>query len=75
MSTPLERISELFADSVYQSYKKQRYGLKSCKAKVDPEFAQDLRDLLIRTNEMNTCGLSFGAGCSKVTIEEKIKTL
>jgi hypothetical protein len=75
MSTPLERINELFADSVYQAYKKQRYGLKSCKAKVDPEYAQDLKELLVRTNEMNTCGLTFGGGCSKISIEEKIKTL
>ena len=75
MPTPLERISELFADSIYISYKKQRYGLKSCKAKVDPEFAQDLRELYIRSTEMNGCNLTFGGGCSKLSIEEKIKTL
>jgi hypothetical protein len=75
MPTPLERISELFADSVYISYKKQRYGLKTCKAKVDAEFAQDLRELYKRASEMNTCNLTFGGGCSKLSIEEKIKTL
>ena len=75
MPTPLEHISELFADSVFISYKVQRYGIKTCKAKVDAVFAQDLRELYKRTFEMNTCGLTFGGRCSKLSIEEKIKTL
>jgi hypothetical protein len=75
MPTPLEHISELFADSVFISYRKQRYGIKSCKAKVDPDFTHDLMELYKRSSEMNTCGLTFGGGCSKLSIEEKIKTL
>jgi hypothetical protein len=72
---PIERISEVFADSVFVSYKKTRYGLKSCKATIDAEYASDLRDIYLRTLEMNTCGLTFGGGCSKISIEEKIKTI
>lgn len=75
MPTPLEHISELFADSVFISYRKQRYGIKSCKAKINAEYAQDLLEVYKRATEMNTCGLTFGGCCSKISIEEKIKTL
>lgn len=72
---PLEHISEVFADAVFVSYKKTRYGLKSCKTTVNAEYASDMRELYLRTLELNTCGLTFGGSCSKISIEEKIKTI
>lgn len=73
MST-IDHISELFAESVHVRYKKKRYGIKSCNMTVDPDYASDLRELLLRSQELDKCKLTLG-GCGLTAIEEKIKTL
>lgn len=75
--TPSEliRINEVFAQSVYARYKQKRYGLKNCSALIDADLADDLRNLLIRATEMETCSCIMSSTCSLSTIKEKINTL
>lgn len=72
---PLIRISEVFAQSVYTKYKQKRYGLKNCSALIDADFADDLRNLLIRATEMEKCECIISGACSLPVINEKINTL
>ena len=72
---PLIRINEVFAQSVYATYKRKRYGLKTCSALVDEELADDLRNLLIRGNEMHACLCDMQGFCSLSNVEEKINTI
>lgn len=72
---PLVRINEVFAESVYASYKRKRYGLKTCSALIDEELSDDLRNLLIRGREVEACGCATPASCTLTKIEEKINTI
>ena len=74
-SSELIRINEVFAQSVYARYKQKRYGLKNCSALIDADFADDLRNLLIRATEMEACLCIMSNGCSLSTIKERINTL
>lgn len=72
----LEHINELFADSVYQDMRRKRYGLKICRARVDAEFADDMRNIYMRACERKACGYeteTVACGLTKVT--ERINTL
>ena len=69
----LIRINEVFAESVYATYKRKRYGLKTCSALIDEELADDLRNFFIRGREMELCACVMPAICSLSKIEEKIK--
>ena len=72
----LEHISELFADSVFQEMQKKRFGLKTCRAKVDAELADDLRNIYMRNLERKDCGCTVEyQSCSQVEVEERINTL
>jgi len=71
----LIRINEVFAESVYASYKKKRYGLKTCSALIDEVLANNLRTLLIRGREMEECACVLPTICSLSKIEEKINTI
>lgn len=72
--TPLIRINQLFADSVFSNYRKKRYGLKKCKTTYDPEYLNDMRELLKRGTELKECCQVMGT-CDLVKLEETIKTL
>ena len=74
-SSELIRINEVFAQSVYARYKQKRYGLKNCSALIDADFADDLRNLLVRATEMEACLCIMSNGCSLSTIKERINTL
>lgn len=72
----LEHINELFADAVFQEMQKKRFGLKTCRAKVDAALADDLRTIYLRNLERKDCGCSVEyASCSQVAVEERINTL
>jgi hypothetical protein len=71
----LIRINEVFAESVYASYKRKRYGLKTCSALISEELSDDLRNLLIRGREMEQCACTMPGICSLSKIEEKINTI
>lgn len=70
----LSHINELFADAVFQEVRKRRFGLKICKAVVDAELADDLRNLYQRSLEQQACEQN-SCTCSITTIEERINTL
>jgi hypothetical protein len=72
---PLVRINEVFAQSVYAKYKQKRYGLKNCSTLINADFADDLRNLLIRATEMEECLCIMSSACSLSVIKEKINTL
>lgn len=72
----LEHINELFADAVFQEMQKKRFGLKTCRAKVDAALADDLRTIYMRNLERKDCGCSVEyTSCSQVAVEERINTL
>jgi hypothetical protein len=75
MISPLIRINQVYAQSVYAKYKQKRYGLKNCNTVINADFADDLRNLLIRATEMEACECIMSSACSLATIEEKINTL
>lgn len=72
---PLVRINEVFAQTVYAKYKRKRYGLKNCNLLINADFADDLRNLLIRATEMEKCECIMSGSCTLSVIEEKINTL
>lgn len=72
----LEHINELFADAVFQEMQKKRFGLKTCRAKVDAALADDLRTIYMRNLERKSCGYSVEyQSCSQAAVEERINTL
>ena len=75
MLNPKTRIETLFSDVTYNLYMQKRYGIRTCKNQIDQDLAADLRELLIRATEMDTCGTTLAGSCSKLTIEERINTL
>lgn len=76
MSDTLDHINELFADSLFQIMRQKRFGLKTCRAKVDYELADDLRNIYMRNLERKSCNLEIEyAGCSGERVEERINTL
>lgn len=75
MLNPKTRIETLFSDTTYNLYLQKRFGIRTCKNQIDQELAADLRELLSRATEMETCGQHLGGSCSKLTIEERINTL
>jgi len=67
-------IHKLFAESMHAEFKRRRYGIKSCNARVDADFAFDMKELLKRNEELEGCGLKLDA-CPIATIQERINTL
>ncbi len=68
------RINKVFADSIYARYKQKRYGIKTCNALVDADFANDMRELLKRNEELQACSRKL-EGCGLDRIQERIDTL
>ena len=76
MSKTLSHINKLFADSVFQEIRKKRFGLKVCKAHVDLDLADDLRNIYSRQLELIDCECNPDLGsCSRISVEERINTL
>ena len=72
----LVHINELFADSLYQEFNKDRYGLKGCKKRLDPDYAYEMKALYERGLERQNCNLpSSNCCCTFEAIEEQINTL
>lgn len=74
MDNTLTHINKIFAESVEADYKRKRYGIKTCRAKVDADFANDVRELLNRSLELEGCGLKLDS-CGIQSIKERINTL
>lgn len=72
---PLVRINQVFAQTVYSTYKQKKYGLKNCNSLIPADYADDLRNLLVRATEMENCECIISSACSLSTIKEKINTL
>ena len=68
-------INELFADSLYQEFNKDRYGLNGCKKRLDPNYAHEMKAIYERALERKNCNLVFDCCCSFEKIEEQINTL
>jgi hypothetical protein len=69
------RVNELFSETVYASYKRKRYGMKTCSAVTNEELTDDLRNLLIRSQEQEACECVLPGTCTLTAIEERINTL
>lgn len=71
-----EHINKLFADSLFQEFNRDRYGLKSCKKKLESEAAYDYKILHERAKEREKCGIvDSDCCCSLKKLEEQINTL
>ena len=76
MIDTLTHINQLFADALFQDMQRKRFGLKTCRAKVDADLADDLRNLYIRGEERKTCGCAVETvSCSHNAVIERINTL
>ena len=76
MTNTLTHINQLFADALFQEMQRKRFGLKTCRAKVDADLADDLRQLYIRGQERKDCGCNTdSASCSLTAVQERINTL
>ncbi len=71
-----EYINELFADSLYQEFNRDRFGLKSCKKRLDSDLAYDMKIIYERAKERTECGIIISDSCCSLeAIEEQINTL
>lgn len=76
MTDTLTHINQLFADALFQDMQRKRFGLKTCRAKVDADLADDLRNLYMRGEERKACGCNVdSAGCTHDAVIERINTL
>ena len=75
--SPDTKIHSELAGSVYQSFKEKKYGIKSCKIKLDMYYLSDLLFLYNRSLELDDCISIFSncIKCSSLKLEEKINTL
>jgi len=76
VTDPLTHINQLFADALFQDMQRKRYGLKVCRAKVDADLADDLRNLYVRGEERKACGCTVETtSCSHASVTERINSL
>lgn len=73
--TSLQRIHNIYAETLFAHFNQKRFGLKSCSVKIEPEFADDLIVMYKRELEKVTCGYPCSSGCGVTKLEELINTL
>ena len=69
----LEKIQCKFADSMFEIYTQKRFGLKSCRPRVQVEDIYDILNLYLNSLTVDGCGLC--PDCDLQTMNEKINTL
>ena len=74
MTSPNIKVEQLFTASMMQMYRKDFYGMSSCKLSYDPKFLRDLKELLEITTCMENNGNCF-CNCTSQLVEEKINIL
>jgi hypothetical protein len=73
---PSVYINKLLADTVWNSFRKKKYGLRNCGSnKHDPNTLFDLKYLHVSQLERISLGVTETAGCGLDKLEEKINTL
>ena len=73
---PNFHIADLVAESSYQKFNVDRFGIESCVKTVDFNIALELQTIYNRALERKACGLNEASACCPIeAIEEKIKTL
>lgn len=73
---PNFHIADLVAESTYQKFNADRFGIESCINTVDSEMALELQTIYKRLQERKACNLEDASACCPLeAIEEKIKTL
>lgn len=73
---PNFHIADLVAESSYQKFNVDRFGIESCIKTVDSKMALELQEIYNRALERKACNLSDASACCPIeAIEEKIKTL
>jgi len=74
MDITQERIEKLFGESVYEHFKTIRYGIKSCKKVLDPEYLYGIKGLYYHKKEKFDCDQD-SEECSFKKVKELINTL
>jgi hypothetical protein len=73
----LQKIKCLFSEEIYNSYKQQRYGIKTCSGPADPDELSDIRELMEYIMTMDISGLSGNTYRNQIindlTIEAEVK--
>lgn len=73
---PSFHIADIVAESCFQKFNIDRFGIESCIKTVDFQLALELQTILNRALERKACGLESAIGCCPIeAVEEKIKTL
>lgn len=73
---PNFHIADLVAESTYQKFNADRFGIESCVKTVDSKLALELQEIYNRGLERQACGLDNTSACCPLeAIMEKIKTL
>jgi hypothetical protein len=71
----LVRISNLFSQSMIESFTRKRYGIKKCGNVVNADLAYDVLNLYKRSLERDACNICDDNYCCTSQIEERINTL
>jgi len=75
--TNQDRIYIEFANTTFNNFNDRRFGIGSCNASLDYEYINDLREILDRSLELESCddNLDDCCGCNLDTINERIQTI
>ena len=68
-------IHEKFAQSAFELFNANKYGLKSCKITYDPYFLHDLMQLEFVLTELKECDKVLDCDCDYNVLCERIHTL
>lgn len=60
---------------MWKEYRRKRYGIKSCTNDLDKDLLADLRESLIRAQELDTCDLRLGEVATLEIITERVNTI
>ena len=69
----LEKIECMFASAMFDVYTQRRFGLKSCRPRIDESTLYDILKLYLNSLSIAECGLC--PTCDIQTLNEKINTL
>ena len=68
-------IYEKLAIAGWEAYKAKRYGIKTCKPKMDIEYIQNLKEIYLFFLEKEACEEAISCYCTVERLEETINTL
>jgi hypothetical protein len=70
-------INTHFAGAAFDTFNKDRFGIKGCRITHDPYFLQDMVEILTVSEELESCdnALDSCLGCDLKTVKQRIQTI